>query len=370
MSHEKGLSIEKIDKNMQLEDIDYDKYSGLKWYSPMGRPFRLAGFAWIESDRVYRRLPVNPKYPIRDEVDRLANATAGGQVHFMTDSAKVAIKVKLAGPSSPARLMTPVAQCGFDCYIGKPGQKIFRSIARFDAGAEEYQCFMAEDKNREMRNITLNFPLSQGVKELQIGIEDDAELLPPPPYDSDKKVIFYGTSITQGGCASRPGMAYTNILSRRFNYEFINLGFSGNGQGEPELAEIISEIENPACLVLDYEANSLGYERMSRTLPEFIRIYRKHHPSVKILVVSKIRYALDLPNKEWVEDYFRMRDMQREVVESFRNKGDMNIYFCDGSNFLGDDFHECSVDGAHPTDLGFWRIAEALTPVLEKLLKM
>src|SRR5690606_22957788 len=105
----------------------------------------------------------------------------------------------------------------------------------------------------EMRMITLNFPLYQGVQEIEIGLSPDAQLIAPTPYIDDRKVIVYGTSITQGGCAARPGMSYTNILSRMINYEFINLGFSGNGQGEPELSHIISQIERPALLVLDYE---------------------------------------------------------------------------------------------------------------------
>jgi lysophospholipase L1-like esterase len=219
-----------------------------------------------------------------------------------------------------------------------------------------------------MRNITLNFPLYMGVEEVLIGLDAEAEVVPPQEYSLKGPVIFYGTSITQGGCASRPGMAYTNILSRKMNVECINLGFSGNGRGEPELAAIIAQIEKPACIVLDYEANAGAEGVMERTLGNFIQILRKVHPYVPILVVSKIRFAREYYNRELLDNMQCLKQFQWDTVEFLKNKGDNHIYFFDGSTLLGEDFDECTVDGIHPSDLGFSRMAKGLESILTKIL--
>jgi len=216
----------------------------------------------------------------------------------------------------------------------------------------------------------VNFPLYKGVEEVSAGLDEGAEILPPPPYDSNLRVVAYGTSITQGGCACRPGMAYTNILSRRFNMEFINLGFSGNGRGEPEVAATIAEIERPGCFILDYEANSGSTEELKRTFPEFIRILRDAHPKVPILALSRTNFSSDLFDPAGLQSRIERRDFQRSVIDGLRKKGDKFVYFKDGSELLGKDFDECTVDGAHPTDLGFMRMADALTPVLRGILKL
>jgi len=180
--------------------------------------------------------------------------------------------------------------------------------------------------------------------------------------------VVYGTSITQGGCACRPGMAYTNILSRRLNLEFINLGFSGNGRGEPEVARIIATLPEPACFVLDYEANCTDPEQLRKTLPEFIRILRAAHPRIPLLVISRIPYAAEDHKPVAHGRRLERRDIQSQCVETFRQAGDSRIFFQDGSNLLGADFDECTVDGSHPTDLGFLRMAEGLEPVFRKIL--
>ena len=220
-------------------------------------------------------------------------------------------------------------------------------------------------------NVRLNFPLYSGVESVEIGVEAKSEVTASPAYTHNSRIIFYGTSITQGGCANRPGMAYTNILSRRFPYEIINLGFSGNGKGEPEVATIISKIPDPACLVLDYEANVTDPADMRRTLPAFIDIFRHEHPHVPILVLSKIRYSKERFDQRFLNIRLEMKQIQEETVEARRRQGDSLIYFGDGSEFLGaDDYEECTVDGVHPTDLGFLRMADAITPLLHQILNV
>ncbi len=357
------MNVEKHDEAMRPKETEGD---GLAWHSPGQESFRLSGFAWFAQDGAYRRLPVEPRWPLPEAVDDLADCTSGGQIQFRTDSRKVSVKVQLVAPATSDH-MPQTAVAGFDCYVGPPGEQRYVSTTRFPWGADAYTCPMLDLPEREMRNITLNFPLSQGVEEVLVGIEPDAQLQPPPPYDDPRPIVVYGTSITQGGCASRPGMAYTNILSRRLNRPFVSLGFSGSGKGEPEVARTIATIPGPACFVLDYEANASGGQ-LERSLDEFITILREAHPDVPMLVVSRVRWAQDLISLAQAQDREHKRQFQERTVGERRSAGDANIHFLDGGGFLGEDFDECTVDGVHPTDLGFWRIAAGIEPALRDIL--
>jgi lysophospholipase L1-like esterase len=357
------MSIQKDDKAVGPKEAEGDQ---LTWHVPSEPPFRLAGFAWFQHDRAYRRLPVTPKWPLPEAVDNLANCTAGGQIQFQTNSRKVAVRVRLAAPASMDH-MPQTGSAGFDCYLGRPKRQRYWSTTRFPFGADSYTCSLLDLPERAKRSVTLNFPLYQGVKEVLVGMEPDARVQAPPPYEDDRLIVVYGTSITQGGCAARPGMAFTNILSLRLNRPFVNLGFSGSGRGEPEVARTIAEIPNPACFLLDYEGNA-GGGQLERTLNAFINILREAHLETPILVVSMIRMARDHFSPVEAREREERRDFQHRTVEEQRAAGDANIHFMDGGGLLGRDFDECTVDGVHPTDLGFWRMAKALEPVLKGIL--
>ncbi|MBE3576283.1 MAG: hypothetical protein IMX00_01065 [Limnochordales bacterium] len=281
--------------------------------------------------------------------------------------------------------MPATGQCGFDLYLGRPGEQRFYTVTKYDLKATEYEYKLFDaaegpgagvgagatagaDGSDGLTAVTINFPLYQGVEEVEIGLDAGAQIRPFPPYAYSGRLIFYGSSITQGGCASRPGMAYTNILSRRLNIETINLGFSGNGRGDPEVARLIAQIPNPRLLVLDYEPNCVSTELFRETLPQFIRIFREAHPLVPILVLSRIAYARDLVDPETLRARTERKEFQQQTVERLRADGDTNLFFYDGSTLLGEDFDECTVDGTHPSDLGFMRMANGLEPVLREIL--
>lgn len=355
-----GVNATQLDANMRVPQA---QESDMVWYKPQERPFHIAGFGWLREDSRYRRLPVKPEWTIPDAVDQLANCTAGGQIRFATDAVKLAIKVRLAGPANMYH-MPATGQCSFDCYIDSR----YCSTARYDHRMTEYESVMYANYERRTRQVTLNFPLYQGVEEVWVGLDREADIAPPPAYDNERKIVIYGTSITQGGCASRPGMAYPNILSRRINLEFLNLGFSGSGRGEPELARLCALIADPACLVLDYEANCVSSELLAKTLPDFVSIYREKHPLTPILVVSRITYAQDAFNPELAREHEARKRIQQGEVERRRQAGDANISFYDGDRLLGELAEECTVDGVHPTDLGFLRMADGLAPVLKEIV--
>lgn len=365
MPDENEVDINKLDKAMRPGE---GPGTEMAWCSPAEAPFHVAGFPWFARDGVYRRLPLEPARPLPEAVDRLANWTAGGQIRFQTDSVKLAVRVTLSDVADMNH-MPATGQCGFDCYLGPAGRQRYVSTTKYDHHQTTYENLLFDLRPARMRNITLNFPLYMGVKEVEVGLDKDAQALAPEPYDMDGRVVVYGTSITQGGCASRPGMAYTNILSRRLNVAFVNLGFSGNGRGEKEVAATIAEIPDPLCFVLDYEANCVSTELLQETFPVFIQTLREAHANVPILAVSRIPFAGDLTNEDTLQTRLDRSAFQYKTVEHLRQRGDANIHFVDGSAFLGEDFDECTVDGVHPSDLGFIRIADAMTPVLRMILK-
>ena len=343
--------------------------TALAWQVPVAPPFRLSGLPWFAQDRVFRRLPLHPPEPVRKEVDELADCPAGAQLAFQSDTAHVAIRVELAGPPYMNH-MAATGQCGFDLYLGGPGQQRFLHTARWYGNQEaRYEVELFAHPDSSWRTFTLNFPLYQGVRMLHLGLSPGAGLRPPPAWADPRPVVVYGTSITQGGCASRPGLAYTNILSRALNREVVNLGFSGNGWGDPEVIRLAAAIPDPALLVLDYEANGVSFEKYRASLPEAIRLLRAVHADVPLLVVSRIAFARDFSHAEELQGRQRQLLMQEDVVATRRRAGDANLHFCNGSGLLGDDADECTVDGIHPNDLGFMRMARGLESVIRPLLK-
>jgi len=162
-------------------------------------------------------------------------------------------------------------------------------------------------------------------------------------------------------------MAYTNILSRRLSTEFINLGFSGNGRGEPELAKLINQIDRKRLVVLDYEANA--GDSIRETLGTFVDVLREQDSDLPILIISKIRYANELYDTDSLESAEACEKFQADFVLTRRSAGDTNLHFLGGGTLLGDRADECTVDGIHPTDLGFMKMADGIEPAIRGILK-
>lgn len=363
--------IQTIDSNMSFNTGH--NACGIRWLKPYEEPLRLSGFPYYQEDKVYRRLPINKKKlfkKVNNNLNILSDNTAGGQIAFRTNSKKILIRAKLLNGHNMVN-MPASGQCGFDLYLGQRGERLkFYGITKFNINDRFYECELVSNLKSEVRDVLINFPLYDGVIDVEIGVEDDASLLEPKPFDGTGKIIFYGTSITQGGCATRPGMAYTNILSRWLNREVINFGFSANGLGEYEMAEVIADISDPACIVLDYEANAGTNGRLFASLREFIHIIRRKHPVVPILVVSRIPYLADFYDDTLLEKRNEYRAFQMKVVEERRNMGDDHIHFLNGHDLMDEFFDEYTVDFIHPTDLGFWKMAEGFYTVMKELCNM
>ncbi len=363
--------IEDVDKYLATPDPDSDN---IVWYRPSASkesPFRVYGFAWFEQEGVYERLPQTPNVKVPDAVAYLAKHTAGGQIRFRTNSSRVLVKAKTRGFGVMGH-MAQTGSGGFDLYVGEGSNQIFSKTTTYPLGATEFKSILFSQGNGEMHDFTINFPLYNGVESVEIGIDKDAKLETPLAFEDDRPIIIYGTSITQGGCASRPGSLFTNILSRRLNVPFINLGFSGSGKGEPEMAELLCQIPNPRLIILDYEANA--DLDMDKTLGPFMEIIRKNHPEIPVLIITRIRFADEAilkDNKSTDSRSYHASTRyahQKNEYDKWIAKGDKNIYFLDGGTILGDDYADCTVDGIHPTDMGFFRMADGIEPTLAEIL--
>jgi len=212
----------------------------------------------------------------------------------------------------------------------------------------------------EMREFTINFPLYTEVTELYVGVYDDAEILPPRQYKIEKPVVFYGSSITQGGFASRPGNAYESILSRRFDFDFINLGFAGRCKGEPEMAEYISKLDM-SVFVCDYDYNAPTPEHLEETHANLYKTVRATHPELPVVFMTRPKINLSEKERERLE-------IIKATYEKAKANGDKNVYFIDGKKLMALAGTDGTVDNVHPNDLGFASMARAVGDILETIL--
>ncbi len=358
--------IQQLDKEMSHVVVSE---KNIQYHSPFDAPFRLSGFAYGLQDGLLSRFPDDPALP--KSVRFLATHCAGGRIDFKTDSRIIFLKVELRN-SSHMYHMPDTGSCGCDVYMGEPGKEFFIGVTRFKTGSDSYKCKIPRKAfhTKKIRNFTINLPLYSGIKSIEIGLEKGAKILAPAPWDSDSPIVIYGSSITQGGCASRPGMAYPAIISRKLNRPVLNFGFSGNGKGEAIVAEYLAKIDSPALFLLDYEPNAHP-EGIRKTLSTFLDILRKKHPETPIIQMSRLRFLYDIPVTESTviktDSMINSIKFQKNEIFRRQNAGDKNIYFLSGAELCGENWHEYSVDGTHQTDLGFSVMAENLLKKIKSL---
>ncbi|MDD2485379.1 MAG: SGNH/GDSL hydrolase family protein [bacterium] len=329
----------------------------MEWFKFPDKRFAVNGLAWFEEEKPsLRRLPRRLKKGFRQPVWDLAQIPAGGRIRFKTDSLHVGIKAKCPD-NLVMNHITRIGQSGFDIYVD---DMFMGSISPDEKGAVKAEWHIAE--NRAMREITINMPLYQTVKINYIGLDEATLIEPPAPFAVDKPIVFYGSSITQGGCASTPGTTYQSFISRWLNVDFINLGFSGNGMGELELARAINEID-ASCIVLDYWANiKLGWEE---NLPVFTEELRRIHKTTPIVVVSPFYFCAENTGETISA---KQRKAARAFVRTMNCLGDKNIYLFNALKGISADNAFGLVDGVHCNSLGFYFMAKAMTPCLRRIL--
>lgn len=319
------------------------------------------GLNWFGEDQpVLRRLPARLKETFRPPVWSLAQQPSGGRIRFSTDSTTVRLMAKNPDTSSMHH-MTVIGQSGFDIYVN--GR--YLNSAWPDASGRIVKSWKVGGE-REMREITLYLPLYKEVTVEEVALDKDAKVGRAVPFRVSAPVVYYGSSITQGGCAENPGLSYQAIVSRWLNLDFVNLGFSGNGLGEPAVAEALSEIQ-ASCFVLDHWANP-SVEVYRAAMPRFVEILRLKHARTPILVVGPYFFPAESVSKETKTSQDEKRRFARGFVEQRRRQGDRWISFVDGLDMISENEADGLVDGVHANSIGFRACAEGLEPHLRKAL--
>ena len=322
---------------------------------------KVCGLPWFDEDKPeLRRLPARLKDTFRPPVWALAQQPSGGRIRFKTDSTKIGI-VAQNPDTKTMHHMTTVGQSGFDLYVD--GE--YLNSAWPDVSGRIVREWSVGTK-RESRDITIYLPLYKAVTIMEIVLEKDAKLEPPAPFALPKPVVYYGSSITQGGCAENTGMSCQAIVSRWLNVDFVNLGFSGHGLGDPAVAQAMAEID-AACFVLDYWANPTP-EVFGETLPGFVNTLRAKHPKTPIIIPGPFYFPAEAVSVESRERQDRKRRIAFEFVEARRKTGDEFIEYLDGFEMLSRGQADGLVDGVHANSLGFYFCARGLEPHLRKAL--
>lgn len=349
-----SLLVSEIAKSATVDSL---KFVNAKELELIGKGFR-------EPQVHYGRLPAELESKTRPAVWSLSKNCSGLAIRFRSNSPVIGARWEVTD-DAVMNHFAPSGIKGLDLYCLVKGKWEFVNSAR-PIGKTTATIIIDHMKGNDSEYL-LYLPLYDGLVNLEIGI-DKGSVIGLPKIDSprkDKPVVFYGTSITQGGCASRAGMSYPNILSRMLNRQTINLGFSGNGQLDLEIAEVIANTD-ASCIVMDCLPN-VSTAQMTEKYGPFLDIIRRKQPNVPILLVENIAYPFMYFDNTVFSSISEKNALLKDIYVA-RKKSDRNIFYLKADQLIGND-DEATVDGVHLTDLGFLRLAQGMYPVIKKLVK-
>lgn len=301
-----------------------------------------------------------PDFPAA--VKQLLTNSAGLVISFKTRSPRIAAKWCVTNRRQSNNI-TPIVNKGLDLYIKREGKWVFAGVGRPSNVCSEY--IMVENMDNSEKECLLYLPLYDEVKSLQIGVDSGYQVVRGiNPFK--KKVVIYGSSITQGASASRPGMAYPARLSREMGVNFINLGLSGNGKMEKEVADMLATIDADA-FVLDCFANP-SPEQIAQRTGYLVKAIRAKHPNAPIIIIQSVIRESGNFNQVVRERVRQQNENAYQEYQQLIKKGVKNLYLIKGDNLLGKD-HEGTTDGVHPNDIGFDRMLQVIQPELTRILK-
>lgn len=335
----------------------------LKYVNAMG--LQLLGKGFTDTPNSYGRLPVSMEGKTRPEVWALSKNCSGMAIRFRTNSHAIAARWEVTGDVIMNHF-APTGIKGVDLYCLNDGRWQFINSAR-PTGKISVDMIIDHMIGTEMEYM-LYLPLYDGLTSLEIGVETTATIS-KPQVDSPRKekpVVFYGTSITQGGCASRTGMSYTSQLSRMLDRQTINLGFSGNGKLDLEVAEAMAGID-ASCFVIDCLPN-VNVEQMKEKYIRFLEIIRAKRPNIPILLVENVPYTYMYFNQSVFSSIREKNATLRQIYSGQKKSGERHLYYLRADKLIGNDY-EGTVDGVHLTDLGFLRMSRNMYPVIRKLIR-
>jgi len=351
------MKISDIDKNLAVESAT--GLSPIVWLDAKEEPFRIHGLAVKKKGSPFLRMPAEVAASVSEGVAWLNNHTAGGRIRFRTDSPWIAMRAVMPDNATMPHI-TMLGQSGFDVYRNDGPDYAYRGSLMPGNRKHGYESWCPTDG--KWHTYTLNMPLYDPVEDVMIGLHRDAHIEAAEDYTHPVPVVYYGSSITQGGCASRPGNAYQAMISRRFDVDFINLGFSGNAKGEEAICRYLASLD-ASVFVCDYDHNAPNADHLAATHKPLYEIYRTARPDTPIVFVTKPDFHPGTEDE-------RRRQIVIDTYEYALAQGDRNVQFVDGATLFEGPFADsCTVDGCHPNDLGFFRMAEKIGDAVGKVLK-
>jgi len=336
------------------------KSDTLKYYD--GQMFPIIGK--YHSEKNYARFPIEYKNKVREEVWGLGQQSAGISIRFCTNASEITVRWTVTEDNIMDHMPFTGIK-GVDLYAYVDDLWKYVNTGRVKGKTSEYT--LVKSRESVYREYLLNLPLYDGVESLSIGVNSSAVITSPKEklLMENKPVVYYGSSIAQGGCASRPGMAFTNILARSMDRSFINMGFSGSGTFDLPVGEAMCEID-AALYVIDCNPNTqteLIYERAV----ELVKLLKKKKPSIPVLLVEGFYYENGFGDPRESDQAKKNTELNR-AYKTLKESGLKKLYYKKGEGMIGDD-HEGTVDGVHPNDIGMLRMAESLEPAILKIIK-
>ena len=350
--------LEQIDKNFQVDT--QITAEDICWYDPDDLPFQIHGL--LHDAKGYLRMDENAAKNVSEGVFSLNRHTSGGRLTFETDSPYIAISVDCDKQQPVTMPLT--GYMGFDLYLdredGQEFTNVFLPPVENDKKYEGIFCFREEGTHK----VLLHFPLYNPVRKLYIGLKRAAAVLAYSPYSSEPPVVFYGSSITQGGCVSRPGNSYPAIVSRLSGKNYVCFGFSGSAHGEQEMARYIASLPMSA-FVLDYDHNDCdNLPRLESCHEAFYKTVRAAHPDIPIIIMSA-PYAA----RTFYESHpARSKKILLRTYRNAKAEGD-NVYFIDGEKIFGKDKDAALTDRIHPNDFGHLQMARRVLRCMRQIEK-
>lgn len=345
------------EKNMELE-FERLKSRDLSFYDLPCAPFQIYGLM----EDGFKRMPTEVAGQVSGDVLGLHANTAGGRIRFKTNSRRIVLQCQYPWISIGFNF-TCIGSSGFDLYAdGHYINAFLPESGNIVPSVQPVICRMERSfQDRKLRDIVIHFPSYNDVSRVSIGLEAEAAVLPGESYRPIKPIVYYGSSITQGGCASHPGNSYQNMICREMNVDYVNLGFSGSCKAEPAMADYLAELDMSA-FVYDYDHNAPDVAHLAKTHePLFLKI-REKQPELPVIMISVSDDAMG-------DTIVARRAVIRRTYENALAAGDRNVYFIDGRQMYREPGRDlCTVDGCHPNDLGFWCMAKTIGGMLKQIL--
>jgi len=333
----------------------------LKYFDPKSLKAQGLVEPSLDREHPFQRLPQKYKENVRKEVWDLSENSAGVSILFSSDTVNLSIKWSVKH-NLRMNHMTDAGIKGVDLYTKR--NKNWQYTNTCLPNGKENEQILFEDIDKKNREYCLNLPLYDTLIDMQIGLDDDS-ILENITFQN-KPLVFYGTSITQGGCASRPGLAHTNIISRELGYECINLGFSGNGHLENSVGAIMSDIDASLYVVeCMYNVDKKMINQKTRSL---IKAIRANPNSKNTPIVFMEQAVIDMGhlNTEFISSVMEKNEELNKQIQGSIREGERDLFIIKHTGAIDED-SEATVDGIHFNDLGFQRYADHFLKNVKKL---